>query len=142
MGLCLCEEHNTGKTPCKYGPVFAPYLHDWTLYGINTVQKRVRIYMAFFLCNIITIISYVHKLHIIMIIAFAYILYIYIVAMYVNIRIVKPLQCSLHWLYTIMYVSYTHICIYDLFSIITAPIINNMLTMCYKFLSKACCLNS
>ena len=39
----------TGKTPCKYGPVFAPYLHDWTLYGINTVQKRVRIYMAFFL---------------------------------------------------------------------------------------------
>ena len=36
---------------CKYGPVFAPYLHDWTLYGINTVQKRVRIYMAFFLCG-------------------------------------------------------------------------------------------
>ena len=30
---------NTGKTPCKYGPVFAPYLHDWTLYGINTVQN-------------------------------------------------------------------------------------------------------
>ena len=29
----------TGKTPCKYGPVFAPYLHDWTLYGINTVQN-------------------------------------------------------------------------------------------------------
>ena len=25
------------------------YLHDWTLYGINTVQKQVRIYMAFFL---------------------------------------------------------------------------------------------
>ena len=43
----------TGKTPCKYGPVFAPYLHDWTLYGINTVQKWVRIYMAFFLCMII-----------------------------------------------------------------------------------------
>ena len=42
---------NTEKTPCEYGPVFAPYLHDWTLYGINTVQKRVRIYMAFFLCN-------------------------------------------------------------------------------------------
>ena len=41
----------TGKTPCKYGPVFAPYLHDWTLYGINTVQKQVRIYMAFFLCT-------------------------------------------------------------------------------------------
>ena len=42
-------EELTGKTLCKYGPVFAPYLHDWTLYGINTVQKRVRIYMAFFL---------------------------------------------------------------------------------------------
>ena len=42
---------NTGKTPCKYGPVFAPYLHDWTLYGINTMQKWVRIYMAFFLCK-------------------------------------------------------------------------------------------
>ena len=42
---------NTGKTLCKYGPVFAPYLHDWTLYGINTVQKRVRIYMGFFLCK-------------------------------------------------------------------------------------------
>ena len=40
---------DTGKTLCKYRPVFAPYLHDWTLYGINTVQKRVRIYMAFFL---------------------------------------------------------------------------------------------
>ena len=40
----------TGKTPCKYGPVFAPYLHNWTLYGINTVQKWVCIYMAFFLC--------------------------------------------------------------------------------------------
>ena len=37
--------------PCKYGPIFAPYLHDWTLYGINTVQKQVRIYMAFFLCQ-------------------------------------------------------------------------------------------
>ena len=43
----------TGKTPCKYGPVFAPYLHDWTLYGINTVQKRVCIYMAFFLCMLL-----------------------------------------------------------------------------------------
>ena len=42
---------NTGKTPCKYGPVFVPYLDDWTLYGINTVQKWVRIYMAFFLCK-------------------------------------------------------------------------------------------
>ena len=29
----------TGKTPCKYGPVFAPYLHDRTLYGINTVKN-------------------------------------------------------------------------------------------------------
>ena len=35
---------------CKYGPVFAPYVHDWTLYGINTVQKQVCIYMAFSLC--------------------------------------------------------------------------------------------
>ena len=25
--------------PCKYGSVFALYLHDWTLYGINTVKK-------------------------------------------------------------------------------------------------------
>ena len=40
---------DTGKMSCKYGPVFAPYLHDWTLYG--TVQKRVCIYMAFFLCD-------------------------------------------------------------------------------------------
>ena len=45
---------NTGKTPCKYGPVFALYLHNWTLYGINTVQKRVCIYMAFFLCNMMS----------------------------------------------------------------------------------------
>ena len=30
---------NTGKMPCKYGPIFAPYLHDWTLYGVNTVQN-------------------------------------------------------------------------------------------------------
>ena len=29
----------TGKTLCKYRPVFAPYLHDWSLYGINTVQN-------------------------------------------------------------------------------------------------------
>ena len=43
--------NNTGRTPCKHGPVFAQYLHDWTLYGINTVQKQVRIYMAFFLCK-------------------------------------------------------------------------------------------
>ena len=40
---------HTGKAPWKYGPVFAPYLHDWTLYDINTVQKRVCIYMMFFL---------------------------------------------------------------------------------------------
>ena len=39
----------TGKTPCKYGPVFASYLHDWTVYGINKVQKWLHIYMAFFL---------------------------------------------------------------------------------------------
>ena len=42
--------HITGKTLCKYGAVFAPYLHDWTPYSINTVQKRVHTYMAFFLC--------------------------------------------------------------------------------------------
>ena len=54
---CICSQifivyalDCTEKTPCKYGPVFGPYLHDWTLYGINTVQKWVRIYMAFFLC--------------------------------------------------------------------------------------------
>ena len=46
----LCLQYITGKTPCKYGPVFTLYLHDWTLNGINTVQKWVRIYMAFFLC--------------------------------------------------------------------------------------------
>ena len=54
VGLYFCEIPtpitHTGKTLCKYGSVFAPYLHDWTLYGINIVQKRVRIYMAFFLC--------------------------------------------------------------------------------------------
>ena len=48
----LWSSSNTGKTPCKYEPVFAPYLHDWTLYSINTVQNRVRIYMAFILCNV------------------------------------------------------------------------------------------
>ena len=67
MGKCVNNDYNvllivevtvigihagdTGKMPCKYGPVFAPYLHDWTLYGINTVQKWVRIYTAFFLCE-------------------------------------------------------------------------------------------
>ena len=45
------------KMLCEYGPVFAPYLHDWTLYGIKTVQKRVRIYMAFFLCCTLEIIN-------------------------------------------------------------------------------------
>ena len=25
----------TGKMPCKYGPIFGPYLHDWTLYTIR-----------------------------------------------------------------------------------------------------------
>ena len=44
--------YHTGKTLCKYGPVFAPYLHNWTIYGINTVQKRVCIYIAFFLCQL------------------------------------------------------------------------------------------
>ena len=48
---------STGKTLCKYGPVFVPYLHNWTLYGINTVQKRVRIYMAFFLCSVQEVLS-------------------------------------------------------------------------------------
>ena len=53
--LQYCSITNTGKTPCKYGPVFAPYVHDWTLYGINTVQKRVYIYMAFFLCKVLCV---------------------------------------------------------------------------------------
>ena len=46
--------------PCKYGPIFAPYLHDWTLYGINTVQKQVRIYMAFFLCKFELLVLHKH----------------------------------------------------------------------------------
>ena len=55
------------KMPCKYGPIFAPYLHDWTLYDINTVQKRVRIYMVFFLwsthmyCQLVSIIAIMNK---------------------------------------------------------------------------------
>ena len=40
----------TGKTPCKYGPVFALCLYRIESNRVNTVQKRVRIYMAFFLC--------------------------------------------------------------------------------------------
>ena len=39
----------TGKMPCKYGPVFALYLYRIQSNRVNTVQKRVRIYMAFFL---------------------------------------------------------------------------------------------
>ena len=35
------------KTPCKYGPVFALYLYRIESNRVNTVQKRVRIYMAF-----------------------------------------------------------------------------------------------
>ena len=36
--------------PCKYGPVFALYLYRIESNRVNTVQKQVRIYMAFFLC--------------------------------------------------------------------------------------------
>ena len=36
--------------PCKYGPVFALYLYRIESNHVNTVQKWVRIYMAFFLC--------------------------------------------------------------------------------------------
>ena len=39
----------TGKTPCKYGPVFALYLYRIESNRVNTVQKRVHIYTAFFL---------------------------------------------------------------------------------------------
>ena len=53
------KPYNIGKMLCKYGPVFAPYLHEWTIYGINTVQKRVRMYMAFS-CKMKSV---VHKLH-------------------------------------------------------------------------------
>ena len=41
-------------TACKYGTKTGPYLHDWTLYGINTVQKRVHVYMAFILSHTFT----------------------------------------------------------------------------------------
>ena len=51
MIIDISPVSSTGKMPCKYGSVFAPCLHDWTVYGINTVQKRVRIYMAFFQCE-------------------------------------------------------------------------------------------
>ena len=40
----------TGRTPCKYGPVFTLYLYRIESNRVNTVQKRVRIYTAFFLC--------------------------------------------------------------------------------------------
>ena len=46
---------NTGKTPCKYGPVFALHLYRIESNRVNTVQKRVRIYTAFFLCKMVTI---------------------------------------------------------------------------------------
>ena len=39
----------TGKTPCKYRPVFALYLYRIESNHVNTVQKWVRIYTAFFL---------------------------------------------------------------------------------------------
>ena len=38
------------KTPCKYGPIFALYLYRIESSRVNTLQKRVRIYTAFFLC--------------------------------------------------------------------------------------------
>ena len=40
----------TGKMPCKYGPIFALYLYCIESNHVNTMQKRVRIYTAFFLC--------------------------------------------------------------------------------------------
>ena len=48
----------TGKTPCKYGPVFALYLYRIESNRVNTVQKRVRIYTAFFLWYIS--LTYIH----------------------------------------------------------------------------------
>ena len=42
--------HYTGKMLCKYGPAFALYLYHIESDRVNTVQKRVRIYTAFFLC--------------------------------------------------------------------------------------------
>ena len=39
----------TEKAPCKYGPVFALYLYRIESNRVKTVQKRVRIYTAFFL---------------------------------------------------------------------------------------------
>ena len=47
----------TGKTPCKYGPVFALCLYCIESNYVNTVQKQVCIYMAFFLCMAKAIIS-------------------------------------------------------------------------------------
>ena len=43
----------TGKTPCKYGPVFALYLYCIESNRVNMVQKRVCIYTAFFLCMVL-----------------------------------------------------------------------------------------
>ena len=47
----ILDACDTGKTPCKYGPVFALYLYCIESNHVNTVQKRVRIYIAFFLCE-------------------------------------------------------------------------------------------
>ena len=48
-GIQYCTIAYTGKMPCKYGPIFALYLYRIESNRVNTVQKRVRIYMAFFL---------------------------------------------------------------------------------------------
>ena len=58
----------TQKTPCKYRPVFALYLYCIESNRVNTVQKWVRIYTAFFLCwimnfNIIIIIQWNLQTH-------------------------------------------------------------------------------
>ena len=47
--LTVNGELFTGKTPCKYGPIFALYLYRIESNRVNTVQKQVRIYTAFFL---------------------------------------------------------------------------------------------
>ena len=53
---CFSQPQNhaviTGKMPCKYEPVFALYLYCIESNRVNTVQKRVRIYRAFFLCMV------------------------------------------------------------------------------------------
>ena len=51
--MLTCSDYSiaiTGNTPCKYRPIFALYLYRIQSNPVNTVQKRVRIYMAFFLC--------------------------------------------------------------------------------------------